>query len=335
MLLVKSNSLLSIIKMKSEEDSSPLGFFKWVAQIDHLAQDVLYDISEDETKIEETVYIVKNSGSLYKCLENIFKMDILSEDYIKQLLQRYNHTKSDRNKDKLELICFKNHHLVFYHITDVLRLVWYLCFKTPTLGILYHFVNDRILLTHLKQLFINICDILGTKEYLEFYIKVLPQIEKRIKDNKNKNQTWVDWIMESINQNDYEKVDETIDEDDNPIHEGEQNEDGFQDDEDMYIILSNINDIIIKLFSTWDRIFILHGKSTENFDCYSALLENNLLINTKRIEFQNSLQDAELLQKSQVYKTDDLVEAEQLYTVKSIISVLDINMSDEMANWQQ
>ena len=109
--------------MKSEEDSSPLGFFKWVAQIDHLAQDVLYDISEDETKIEETVYIVKNSGSLYKCLENIFKMDILSEDYIKQLLQRYNHTKSDRNKDKLELICFKNHHLVFYHITDVLRLV--------------------------------------------------------------------------------------------------------------------------------------------------------------------------------------------------------------------
>ena len=200
---------------------------------------------------------------------------------------------------------------------------------------MYHFVNDRILLTHLKQLFINICDILGTKEYLEFYIKVLTQIEKRIKDNKNKNQTWVDWIMESINQNDYEKVDETIDEDDNPIHEGEQNEDGFQDDEDMYIILSNINDIIIKLFSTWDRIFILHGKSTENFDCYSALLENNLLINTKRIEFQNSLQDAELLQKSQVYKTDDLVEAEQLYTVKSIISVLDINMSDEMANWQQ
>ena len=164
---------------------------------------------------------------------------------------------------------------------------------------------------------------------------MLTQIEKRIKDNKNKNQTWVDWIMESINQNDYEKVDETIDEDDNPIHEGEQNEDGFQDDEDMYIILSNINDIIIKLFSTWDRIFILHGKSTENFDCYSALLENNLLINTKRIEFQNSLQDAELLQKSQVYKTDDLVEAEQLYTVKSIISVLDINMSDEMANWQQ
>ena len=164
---------------------------------------------------------------------------------------------------------------------------------------------------------------------------MLTQIEKRIKDNKNKNQTWVDWIMESINQNDYEKVDETIDEDDNPIHEGEQNEDGLQDDEDMYIILSNINDIIIKLFSTWDRIFILHGKSTENFDCYSALLENNLLINTKRIEFQNSLQDAELLQKSQVYKTDDLVEAEQLYTVKSIISVLDINMSDEMANWQQ
>ena len=164
---------------------------------------------------------------------------------------------------------------------------------------------------------------------------MLTQIEKRIKDNKNKNQTWVDWIMESINQNDYEKVDETIDEEDNPIHEGEQNEDGFQDDEDMYIILSNINDIIIKLFSTWDRIFILHGKSTENFDCYSALLENNLLINTKRIEFQNSLQDAELLQKSQVYKTDDLVEAEQLYTVKSIISVLDINMSDEMANWQQ
>ena len=164
---------------------------------------------------------------------------------------------------------------------------------------------------------------------------MLTQIEKRIKDNKNKNQTWVDWIMESINQNDYEKVDETIDEDDNPIHEGEQHEDGFQDDEDMYIILSNINDIIIKLFSTWDRIFILHGKSTENFDCYSALLENNLLINTKRIEFQNSLQDAELLQKSQVYKTDDLVEAEQLYTVKSIISVLDINMSDEMANWQQ
>ena len=164
---------------------------------------------------------------------------------------------------------------------------------------------------------------------------MLTQIEKRIKDNKNKNQTWVDWIMESINQNDYEKVDETIDEEDNPIHEGEQNEDGLQDDEDMYIILSNINDIIIKLFSTWDRIFILHGKSTENFDCYSALLENNLLINTKRIEFQNSLQDAELLQKSQVYKTDDLVEAEQLYTVKSIISVLDINMSDEMANWQQ
>lgn len=305
-----------------------MGFIKWVVQIDILANEVLYDITDEEVKPEEKEYDVKTSGSLHKWLENIVQIDILAEDYIRQLLRRYNNIQSEKNQNKLEIMCFKNHHLVFYHVTDILRLISYLCFKTPSLSLLYHFVSDRVLLGQLKDIFISICDVLGNKDYLEFYVKVLDEIEKRIKnENKNEGPLW-DWIREQLKPDKYESVKEN-EEEDGPILEGDDETfNNYQDQEDMHIIFSNINDTINTLFATWDKIFILHGKNTEVFDWYSVLMQNYLSINSRKIEFKNSLQDADLLEISKVFRAESHVDIIHLMTVKSILPSIDINFDD-------
>ena len=334
MLTQKCVDLLKHLKTQADEASSAMGFIKWVVQIDPLAHEVLYNVTEDETKIEDAYYDVKKWGSLFMCLQNIVHVDILSEDYIRQLVVRYNHTKNDRTQGKVETMCFKTHHLVFYHMTDILRLVSYLCFKTPSITLLHHFACDKQFLSVLKDLFSEIWDVLGTADTLEYYQKVLTSVEKRVKGVKNNDENILDWVMNRLtNTPPYDQVNDDEEDKDSEILEGDSEGDGcVQDEEDMYIILSNINDSILSFITTLSDIFILHGKNTEIIDFYAALNQVIVQVTTKKVEFKNMLEDAELLQKSKVVKNDIEVNTVGLMTVREVVPVLDIKIDQTQSD---
>lgn len=104
MLLNKCESLLKLIQTCAEEDSSPVGYFKWIVNSDHLAHEVLYDFNLELRKAIDTDDFgdAKTLGDIYKCVRIYVSVEIFSEDYIRTLILRYNHDKSDKNRHKLE-----------------------------------------------------------------------------------------------------------------------------------------------------------------------------------------------------------------------------------------
>lgn len=265
---------------------------------------------------EENFGDAKTLGDVYKSIASFISVDICAEDYINTLLLRYNSDKSEKNQNKLEAICFKNHHMVFYNLMDMLRLVEYVNFKTPSLSILYHFLNDKSVLTKMKDVFENIINILGNEKYLEFYMNVLDEIEKRVKKPKETSESWVSWFVSSVST-DEKGVHSKIDDDDNDgviCDNDEENENNY-DDEDMYVVFSNINEMIKRLFCTWERVFILNSKNLELSDCFANLMKQHLSISMKQNQFENSLENPSMIAKSKHEASRDSTNVSQLITV--------------------
>ena len=165
MILQKWTWILKLVQKWSDDDNSASGYFKWIVNSDHLAHESIYKLT-GTTKIEDENFgDAKSLGDVYNAISTFVKNEILSEDYISTWLLRYNEDKSESNQNKLETICFKNHHLVFYHLMDLLRLIEYLSFKTPTLSILFHFLNDKELLINLKDVFVATFEVIGNQTY--------------------------------------------------------------------------------------------------------------------------------------------------------------------------
>jgi hypothetical protein len=104
MLLSKCESLLKLIIAGAEEDNSAKGYLKWMVKIDPLAHEVLYDVKLDgkSTKIvepDDNFCDTNTLGSMYKCIKDFVKLEILSEDYIRTLYLRYI---TDDNKENLK-----------------------------------------------------------------------------------------------------------------------------------------------------------------------------------------------------------------------------------------
>jgi hypothetical protein len=144
---------------------------------------------------------------------------------------------------------------------DILKLIEYLNFKTPTLSLIHHFLNDKAVLAKLRDLYSAICDVLGTKGNLEYYTKVL-SLTKELRTDKDE-ESWGDWVMSVFNSDDKGKhhIVKDEDDDDNLIEDDQFEEEKLHDDEEMHIVLHNIQNYIMKLFETWEKLFILNGKN--------------------------------------------------------------------------
>lgn len=343
LMLIKCENLLKLIITNAENDNSAAGYFKWIVSSEHPAHEVLYDVRVEglNAKAQDSDDALGDGSSLgdvYKCIKNFVHVEVLSEDYIKSLILRYNSDPSDKNKHKLETMLFKTHHQVFYHIMDILRLVEYLNFKTPSVSLLYHFLNDKAVLAKMKDVFWCICDILGNKEYLDFYTRILDEIEKRVKKTTTTTtaatESWTDWIVNTFNQDDkgkHQMVGECDEDEDNPIGRDEENEENVNDDEDMYIVFSDINDTILQLFATWEKVFILNSKNSQISDCFANLMRHRLGISTKQNEFRNSVENGVLVERSKTLNTDNS-NVLQILNVSSILPFLDISLPDKKTN---
>ena len=337
MLLEKWEKLLKLILASAEEDNTAVGYFKWVVNTDHLAHEVLYAIgtSEKASEIDEEFSDAKTLGDVYRCIKHFVHVEILSEDYIKTLILRYNNDKSDKNRQKLEKQCFKTHHKVFYHIMDILKLVEYINFKTPTLSVLCHFLNDKAVLGKLKNVFSNIWDILGDQQNLKFYNGILGEVEKRIKIGDGAPaDDWKQWITKTLNldeRGNHEIVQDEDDDDDQIANMNDEEIDETNDSEDMYIVLSNINEVTLKLFTTWEKIFILNSKNSQIKDWFSNLMHHRLGIWAKQNEFKNQVKDGNIIEEKKV-ATEDNYNIMQLLTVSSILPFLDISLPDTKTN---
>lgn len=319
-----------MVQKSSDDDNSASGYFKWIINSDHLAHETIYEVASKDHDAEDSFGAAQSLGDVYKGIWSFVKNDVLSEDYIRTLITRYNDDKSESNQNKLESICFKNHHLIFYHVMDLLRLVEYLSFKTPSLSILFHFINDRELLMKLKDIYVAIFEVIGNQTYLDFYIKILDEIEKRIKRNKDTTETWSEWFVNSVYQDEkgrHQKLGNIEDDDSNICSTGEQREEQL-DEEDMYLVFSSINDTILSVFCTWEKIFIMHGKNKDISDLLSNLMKQHLDISIKQNEFKNALENELLVGSSRHKVGEDSANSLQLTTVSSILYFLDISIPE-------
>lgn len=334
-LLNKWESLLKVVIAGAEEDNSATGYFKWIVRSDHLAHNVLYDIKlgENTSKalgLDDNIGDSKTLGNMYKWIKHFVNFEILSEDYIKTLIIRYNANDNEENQNKLETMWFKLHHQVFLHIMDILRLIEYLNFKTPTLSLIHHFLNDKAVLAKLKDVYSAICDVLGNKENLEFYTKVLTEIETRVKGKKD-DESWGDWVTSVFNNDDKGKhiIVKEEDDDDNLIEDDQFEDEKLHDEEEMHIVLHNIQNYIMRLFETWEKLFILNGKNEQIKDWFANLMHHRLAISTKQNMFKNQVEEGELVVKTKPKESGDVF---QLLTVSSILPFLEISLPDENSN---
>ena len=160
-ILTKCENLVKLIVKGAQEDNSATGYLKWIVNADHLAHETLYniDVTGENARISDPDSNFGNSSSLgdiYKCIKNFVLNEILYEDYIRTMALRYNNDDKEENLIKLESICYKTHVQVFLHVIDILKLIEYLNFKTPSLSLLLHFLNDRSVLATLSGVYTSI-----------------------------------------------------------------------------------------------------------------------------------------------------------------------------------
>lgn len=215
---------------------------------------------------------------------------------------------------------------------DLLRLIEYLSFKTPSLSVLFHFLNDKELLMKLKDIYVTIFEVIGNQTYLDFYIKILDEIEKRIKKTKETTETWSEWFVSSIYQDEKGKYQKqgNIEDDDGQICSNNDQREEQLDEEDMYIVFTSINETILSVFCTWEKIFIMHGKNKDISDLLSNLMKQHLDISMKQNEFKNALESESLVGSSRHKVGEDSANSVQLTTVSSILYFMDISIPDSI-----
>lgn len=92
------------MQKSSDDDNSASGYFKWIVNSDHLAHESIYEIPSKEQESEDSFGAAQSLGDVYKGISSFVKNDVLSEDYIRTLITRYNDDKSENNQNKLESI---------------------------------------------------------------------------------------------------------------------------------------------------------------------------------------------------------------------------------------
>ena len=89
----------------------------------------------------------------------------------------------------------------------------------------------------------------------------------------------------------------------------------------------NIGQYIVRLFETWEKLFILNGKNEEISDCFSNLIKHRLSISAKETEFNKNIEEGELVVKSRDIKKSENIF--QLLTVSSILPYLEIYLPEK------
>ena len=314
---MKWTNILTLLHKRGSEDNSTAGYFKWIVRSDHLAHEILCQVTDKD--FDDESIDLWFSKSFHKLILKYVKNNVLSEDLIYNLILKFNADNSNENKHNLESACLKIHHQMFYNLMEMLRLIEYIAFKSPSLSILYHFICDKLMLTKLKDLLISIIDLTESKTHLSYYTKILNEISKRIKNKVNKTHSWSNWIFNSKESKTKPNNDLDFDDVDGKIWDSNEQED---DEEDMCIVLTNINHIIINIFNTLERVFIMHDKNDDISDLLSNLIKLNFNIRTKQNEYTSLFNKKMLVRQSKQDADETGKNLSQLLTISAIIPFL-------------
>ena len=91
-----------------------------------------------------------------------------------------------------------------------------------------------------------------------------------------------------------------------------------------------ISEYILKLFETWEKVFILNGKNEQIKDSFDNLMRHRLDISMRHNEFKNSMQEGEVVDKYNALK--DTGDVFQLLTINSILPFLEISLPEDAEN---